>query len=117
MTSSGAKMGKTVAGAVWLNADMLSPYDYWQFWRDTRMPTSPVSSNCSPTMPLSEINRLAALAGPEINEAKKILATEATALVHGRGAADQAAETARPDFRRRHVVGKPADDRNRRQRT
>jgi len=97
-TSSGAKMGKTVAGAVWLNADMLSPYDYWQFWRNTEDADIGRFLKLFTTMPLSEINRLAALQGQEINEAKKVLATEATALVHGRGAADQAAETARQTF-------------------
>jgi len=97
-TSSGAKMGKTVAGAVWLNADMLSPYDYWQFWRNTEDADVGRFLKLFTTMPLSEINRLAALQGQEINEAKKVLATEATALVHGRGAADQAAETARQTF-------------------
>jgi len=91
-------MGKTVAGAVWLNADMLSPYDYWQFWRDTEDADVSRFLKLFTTMPLGEINRLAALQGREINEAKKILATEATALVHGRGAADQAAETARQTF-------------------
>jgi tyrosyl-tRNA synthetase len=97
-TSSGAKMGKTVAGAVWLNADMLSPYDYWQFWRNTEDADVGRFLKLFTTMPLSEINRLTALQGQEINEAKKVLATEATALVHGRGAADQAAETARQTF-------------------
>src|SRR5712671_2380761 len=97
-TSSGAKMGKTVAGAVWLNADMLSPYDYWQFWRNTEDADVGRFLKLFTTMPLGEIDRLAALEGQEINEAKKVLATEATALVHGRGAADQAAETARQTF-------------------
>jgi tyrosyl-tRNA synthetase len=97
-TSSGAKMGKTVAGAVWLNADMLSPYDYWQFWRNTEDADVGRFLKLFTTMPLGEIDRLAALEGQEINEAKKVLATEATALVHGRGAADQAAETARRTF-------------------
>jgi tyrosyl-tRNA synthetase len=97
-TSSGAKMGKSVAGAVWLNADMLSPYDYWQFWRNTEDADVVRFLKLFTTMPLGEIDRLAALSGQEVNEAKKILATEATALVHGRGAADQAAETARRTF-------------------
>src|SRR5882757_7975226 len=97
-TSSGAKMGKTAAGAVWLDADMLSPYDYWQFWRNTEDADVGRFLKLFTTMPLSEINRLTALQGQEINEAKKVLATEATALVHGRGAADQAAETARQTF-------------------
>src|SRR5712671_982519 len=97
-TSSGAKMGKTVAGAVWLNAEMLSPYDYWQFWRNTEDADVGRFLKLFTLPPLPEIDRLAALAGQEINEAKKVLATEATALVHGRGAADQAAETARQTF-------------------
>src|SRR5712671_7069496 len=97
-TSSGVKMGKTESGAVWLNADMMSPYDYWQFWRNTEDGDVGRFLKLFTTMPLSEINRLTALQGQEINEAKKVLATEATALVHGRGAADQAAETARQTF-------------------
>jgi len=72
---------------VWLNADLLSPYDYWQYWRNTRTATSCASSSCSPLLPLDEIERLAAAQGQEVNEAKKVLATEATALVHGRAAA------------------------------
>jgi tyrosyl-tRNA synthetase len=97
-TSSGAKMGKTAAGAVWLNADMLSVYDYWQFWRNTEDGDVARFLKLFTTLPLSEINRLAALKGAEINEAKKVLATEATALLHGRGAAEQAAETAQKTF-------------------
>src|SRR4051812_21707712 len=97
-TSSGAKMGKTVAGAVWLNADMLSPYDYWQFWRNTEDADVTRFLKLFTTMSLGEIDRLSALQGQEINEVKKMLATEATALVHGRDAADQAAETARRTF-------------------
>src|SRR5712671_5926068 len=97
-TSSGAKMGKTVAGAVWLNAEMLSPYDYWQFWRNTEDADIGRFLKLFTTMPLSEINRLAALAGQEINEAKKVLATEATALIHGRPAAEAAEATARQTF-------------------
>src|SRR5215471_15450885 len=94
-TSSGAKMGKTAAGAVWLNADLVSPYDYWQYWRNTEDGDVGRFLKLFTVLPLDEIARLAALKGNEINEAKKILATEATTLVHGRGAAEQAADTAR----------------------
>jgi len=97
-TSSGAKMGKTAAGAVWLNGDMVSPYDYWQFWRNTDDADVPRFLKLFTTLPLDEISRLAALEGQELNEAKKVLATEATALVHGREAAAAAAETARRTF-------------------
>jgi tyrosyl-tRNA synthetase len=97
-TSSGAKMGKTAAGAVWLNADMLSPYDYWQYWRNTEDADVARFLKLFTFLPLDGIARLAALQGAEINEAKKTLATEATALIHGREAADQAAETARATF-------------------
>jgi tyrosyl-tRNA synthetase len=97
-TSSGAKMGKTAAGAVWLNADMVSPYDYWQYWRNTEDGDVERFLKLFTVLPLPEIARLAALRGQDINEAKKMLATEATALVHGRDAAEQAAETARKTF-------------------
>jgi tyrosyl-tRNA synthetase len=97
-TSSGAKMGKTAAGAVWLNADLVSPYDYWQYWRNTEDGDVVRFLKLFTVLPLSEIARLAALRGAEINEAKKVLATEATALVHGRAAAEAAAETARRTF-------------------
>ncbi|MDP3546723.1 MAG: tyrosine--tRNA ligase [Phreatobacter sp.] len=97
-TSSGAKMGKTAAGAVWLNADMLSNYDYWQFWRNTEDGDVARFLKLFTLLPMAEIERLAALQGAEINEAKKVLATEATALVRGREAADGAAETARKTF-------------------
>jgi tyrosyl-tRNA synthetase len=97
-TSSGAKMGKTAAGAVWLNADLVSPYDYWQYWRNTEDGDVVRFLKLFTVLPLDEIARLAALKGNEINEAKKVLATEATALVHGRDAANQAAETARKTF-------------------
>src|SRR5262247_3886887 len=97
-TSSGAKMGKTAAGAVWLNADQVSPYDYWQYWRNTEDGDVVHFLKLFTVLPLNEIARLASLKGNEINDAKKILATEATALVHGRAAADQAAETARRTF-------------------
>jgi len=97
-TASGAKMGKTAAGAVWLNADMLSPYDYWQFWRNTEDGDVARFLKLFTTLPLDEIEKLAALKGAEINEAKKVLANEATALMHGRAAADQAEGTARKTF-------------------
>jgi tyrosyl-tRNA synthetase len=97
-TSSGAKMGKTAAGAVWLNADQVSPYDYWQYWRNTEDADVVRFLKLFTILPLEEIARLGALKGAEINEAKKVLATEATALVHGRAVADQAASTARTTF-------------------
>jgi tyrosyl-tRNA synthetase len=97
-TSSGAKMGKTAAGAVWLNADMLPVYDYWQFWRDTEDGDVERFLKLFTLLPLPEIARLAALKGQEINEAKKVLATEATALLHGKAAAEEAAATARATF-------------------
>jgi tyrosyl-tRNA synthetase len=97
-TASGGKMGKTAQGAVWLTADRLSPYDYWQFWRNTEDGDVGRFLRLFTDLPLPEISRLEALGGAEINEAKKILATEATSLAHGpeRGAA--AAETARRAF-------------------
>ena len=97
-TSSGAKMGKSVAGAVWLNADMRSPYDYWQFWRNTEDGDVGRFMRIFTDLPLAEIARLERLQGAELNDAKKILATEATAVLHGRAAADAAAETARATF-------------------
>jgi len=97
-TASGAKMGKTAAGAVWLNADMLSPYEYWQYWRNTEDGDVERFLKLFTTLPLSEVGRLAALRGQEINEAKKVLASEATALLHGRTAAELAAETAQKTF-------------------
>jgi tyrosyl-tRNA synthetase len=97
-TSSGAKMGKTAAGAVWLNPDMVSPYDYWQFWRNTEDGDVVRFLKLFTVMPLDEIERLAQLRGADINEAKKVLATEATALVHGRDAAQAAEGTARQTF-------------------
>lgn len=97
-TASGAKMGKTASGAVWLNADMLSPYDYWQFWRNTEDADVTRFLQLFTFLPMDEIERLSKLSGAEINEAKKVLATEATAILHGREAADQAAETARKTF-------------------
>jgi len=97
-TGSGAKMGKTAAGAVWLNADLVSPYDYWQYWRNTEDGDVSRFLKLFTVLPLDEIGRLASLQGSEINEAKKVLATEATALVHGRSAADAAADTSRRTF-------------------
>ncbi|MBL6614678.1 MAG: tyrosine--tRNA ligase [Reyranella sp.] len=97
-TSSGAKMGKTMAGAVWLNPERVSPYDFWQYWRNTEDDDVGRFLKLFTEMPLDEIARLEALQGQEINEAKKILATEITALAHGRKAADEAAETARRTF-------------------
>jgi len=97
-TASGAKMGKTAAGAVWLNADLVSPYDYWQFWRNTEDGDVVRFLKLFTKLPLDEIDRLAVLRGQDVNEAKKVLATEATALVHGRAAAEEAAGTARKTF-------------------
>jgi len=97
-TASGAKMGKTAAGAIWLNADMLSPWDYWQFWRNTEDRDVGRFLRLFTEMPLDEIARLEALQGAEINEAKKILATEACAMLHGRELAERATETARQTF-------------------
>jgi tyrosyl-tRNA synthetase len=97
-TASGAKMGKTAAGAVWLSPDRLSPYDYWQFWRNTEDADVGRFLRLFTELPLVEIASLETLGGAEINEAKKILATEATALVHGAEAAREAAETARRVF-------------------
>jgi tyrosyl-tRNA synthetase len=97
-TSSGAKMGKTAAGAVWLNGDMLPPYDYWQYWRNTEDADVGRFLKLFTLLPMDEIERLSQLQGAEINEAKKVLATEATALIHGREAAEKAEATARTTF-------------------
>ncbi|GJE75027.1 tyrosine--tRNA ligase [Methylorubrum suomiense] len=97
-TASGAKMGKTAAGAVWLDAGMLSPYDYWQFWRNTEDADVGRFLKLFTLLPMGEIARLSALQGAEINEAKTVLATEATRLMHGAEAAQSAAETARKTF-------------------
>jgi tyrosyl-tRNA synthetase len=97
-TAGGAKMGKTAAGAVWLNADRLSPYDYWQFWRDTADADVGRFLRMFTDLPLDEIARLEKLAGAEINAAKITLATEATKMAHGGDAAEAAAETARRTF-------------------
>jgi tyrosyl-tRNA synthetase len=98
LTAAGTKMGKTETGSMWLNADMMSPYDYWQYWRNSDDSDVAKLLKLFTELPLAEIDRLAALRGQEINEAKKVLATEATALVHGRPTAEQAAETARRTF-------------------
>jgi len=97
-TASGAKMGKTAAGAVWLNPDMFSIYDYWQFWRNTEDGDVGRFLRLFTDMPEAEITRLESLQGAELNDAKKILATEATAVLHGREAAERVAETARKAF-------------------
>ncbi|MBB3526862.1 tyrosine--tRNA ligase [Rhizobium redzepovicii] len=97
-TSSGAKMGKSASGAVWLNADLLPVYDFWQYWRNTEDADVPRFLKLFTTLPMDEIARLSAIGGSELNEVKKILATEVTAILHGRPAAEQAAETARKTF-------------------
>ena len=97
-TSSGEKMGKTASGAVWLNADMKSPYEYWQFWRNTEDADVPRFLKLFTTLPMKEIDKLASLKGAEINEAKKALADAATTLLHGADAARRAADTARQTF-------------------
>jgi tyrosyl-tRNA synthetase len=91
-------MGKTAAGAVWLNADLLSPYDYWQYWRNAEDADVARFLKLYTELPLAEIDRLAGLGGSEINESKKILANEATAMLHGHAAAEAAAETSRKIF-------------------
>lgn len=96
--ADGAKMGKTAQGAVWLNPDLLSPYDYWQFWRNAADADVGKFLRLFTDLPLDEIARLEGLPGAEINEAKVVLATEATALLHGREAALAAAETAKATF-------------------
>ncbi|MBI3675516.1 MAG: tyrosine--tRNA ligase [Proteobacteria bacterium] len=104
-TASGAKMGKSASGAVWLNADMRSPYDYWQFWRNTEDGDVGRFMRIFTDLPLDEIARLEKLKGAELNEAKKILATEAATIVHGRAAAQAAAETARRTFEEGGISG------------
>ncbi len=96
--SSGEKMGKSASGAVWLNGDLFSPYDFWQYFRNTEDADVGRFLKIFTRLPLDEITRLAALAGAELNEAKKVLATEVTAIVHGRAAAEQAASTAAATF-------------------
>jgi tyrosyl-tRNA synthetase len=97
-TASGAKMGKSAKGAVWLNAERLSPYDYWQFWRNTEDADVGRFLRLFTELPLGEISRLEALQGAELNDVKKMLAGEATRLLHGDAAANEAAETARTTF-------------------
>ncbi|GGE43844.1 tyrosine--tRNA ligase [Agaricicola taiwanensis] len=97
-TASGGKMGKTANGAIWLNADLLGPYEFWQYFRNTEDADVVRFLKLYTELPLDEIARLGALGGAEINEAKKILATEVTALLHGRAAAEEAAATARTTF-------------------
>ncbi len=103
-TASGAKMGKSASGAVWLNAENFSAYDFWQYWRNTEDADVERFLKIFTRLPLDEIAKLAALGGAEVNEAKKVLATEATAIVHGREAAEQAAETAAALFSRGQTV-------------
>ena len=97
-TASGAKMGKSVGGAVWLNAERLSPFDYWQYWRNAEDADIGRFLRLFTELPLTEIARLEQLRDGEINEAKKVLATEATALAHGRADAEGAEEAARAVF-------------------
>jgi tyrosyl-tRNA synthetase len=106
-TASGAKMGKTAAGAVWLSAERVSPYEYWQFWRNTEDGDVGRFLRLFTDLSESEIARLEKLDGAELNEAKKILATEATAILHGRDAAERAAETARGAFEDGESQGLP----------
>jgi tyrosyl-tRNA synthetase len=110
-TASGVKMGKTAAGAVWLTGDHLSPYNYWQFWRNTEDADVGRFLRLFTDLNLAEIARLEALQGAEINHAKIVLATEATALAHGRTVAEEAAETARQTFAEgAHAEGLPSVD-------
>jgi len=104
-TADGAKMGKTASGAVWLNADQLSAYDYWQFWRNTADADVVKFLKLFTDLPLDRIAELAALEGQAINDAKIVLANEATAMLHGREAAEAAAETARQTFEEGTVGG------------
>jgi len=106
-TASGAKMGKTAAGAVWLNQDLFSVYDYWQFWRNTEDGDVGRFLRLFTDLPEAEIARLERLEGAELNDAKKVLATEATAVLHGRVAAEHAAETARRAFEEGEILGLP----------
>ncbi len=104
-TASGQKMGKTVGGAVWLNADMRSPYDYWQFWRNTEDADVGRFMKLFTDLPLDEIARLEALPGAEINEAKKVLANAATTMLHGAEAAATAEAAAKAAFEEGRVSG------------
>ena len=112
-TSSGAKMGKTAEGAVWLNEEQMSAYDFWQYWRNTEDADVAKLLKLFTTLPMPEIARLAALKGAEINEAKKVLATEATTLMHGRAKAEAAAKTAQQTFEQGATGRGPADGRDR----
>jgi tyrosyl-tRNA synthetase len=107
-TASGAKMGKTARGAVWLNPDRLAPYDYWQFWRNAEDADVPRFLRLFTDLPLEEVAQLERLGGAEINEAKKLLATEATALLHGRDAAIAASDAARRAFEEGEAADLPA---------
>ena len=111
-TASGAKMGKTADGAVWLNPDRFSPYEYWQYWRNTEDSDVGQFLRLFTELPLDEIARLEALDGAETNEAKAILATEATALCHGREAAREAVETSRQTFGETVATGAPSAEGN-----
>ena len=104
-SASGKKMGKTESGAVWLNADLYSPYDYWQYWRNTEDADVAKMLAMMTALPMDEVARLSALEGAEINDAKKVLATEATAMLHGREAADSAAATAQKTFEKGGLGG------------
>jgi tyrosyl-tRNA synthetase len=104
-TADGGKMGKTEKGAVWLNADQLKPYDYWQFWRNTADADVGRFLRLFTDLPLDEIARLEALQGSEVNEAKKLLADAATAMAHGEEAARNASETARRTFEEGSAAG------------
>ncbi len=115
-SASGAKMGKTAQGAVWLNAEQFSAWDFWQYWRNTEDGDVPRFLKLFTTLPMAEIAKLEKLGGAEINEAKKVLANEATALLHGRSAADAAAATAQKTFEEGGLAqdlptisGKPGD--------
>ena len=110
-TASGEKMGKTAQGAVWLNADQFSPYDFWQYWRNVEDADVVRFLKLFTTLPMPEIARLENLGGSEINEAKKILATEATTLLHGRAAAERGGRNRAQDVRGRRARRKPADGR------
>ena len=116
-TADGAKMGKTAAGrGVAQRRSMLSPYDYWQFWRNAEDADVGRFLRLFTDLPLDEIARLESLPGAEINEAKIVLATEATSMLHGHAAAEAAAATARETFEGRRRGARPSDARHRRQR-
>lgn len=104
-TASGKKMGKTESGAVWLNADLFAPYDYWQYWRNVEDADVEMLLARFTTLPMDEVRRLGALQGSEINDAKKVLANEATALLHGKDAASSAAKTAQKTFEQGELGG------------